>query len=156
VGVGDRPYSAGCLPVGKALPFISQLLPKEHMQYPPRFNEESRYIFTNWSDEDYTGTWNGISETVKAGEFKELPEYKAFHYCRHFVDREMQKAKVKDESIGIDSVRKPYEDKTIVKIGDGVDSPALATIKKQIAKQIKEDDKKESKEKPEEFSALKK
>jgi hypothetical protein len=110
------------------------------MEYPSRFNEESRYLFTNWSNEDYTGTWNGVSQTVKAGTYVELPEYKAFHYCRHFVDREMFKDK-KDTLVGVDAARKPYEEKTIAKIEEGMDSPALAEIKKQIAKDLKKDKK---------------
>lgn len=121
------------------------------MEYPSRFNEESRYIFTNWSDEDFTGMWNGISHTVKAGAYIEVPEYKAFHYCRHLVDREMRKAG-NEATLGVHSAREAMEKKTIVKIGEEAESPVMETIKKQLKKEM-ESDKADSKP---EFASLKK
>lgn len=126
------------------------------MEYPSRFNEESRYIFTNWTTEDFTGMWNGVPETIKAGEYKELPEYKAYHYCRHLVNREMFKDK-KDTLISVDEARREYEQKTIAKIEEGMDSPALDSIKKKIESDLKKkakDD--ETKTQKPEFSDLKK
>lgn len=128
------------------------------MQIPNVFDNERRYIFNNWTTEDFTGTWAGAAEIIKAGETKEYPMYKAFHYTKHLVDREMIK-EGKAGSMSSDEERKPLEDKTMAEIADGVDSPALASIKEKIRKEVEESvnekkpeksDKKEKKE----FDAL--
>lgn len=102
------------------------------MEIPQVFDTEKRYIFTNWTDSDFSCAWNGATTTVKAGETIELPEYKAFHFTKHLVNREMQGV------VGVDSpeARKPLEDKTVVLISGDVDSLALTNLKKKIAEEM--------------------
>jgi len=103
------------------------------------YDNERRYIFTNWTSEDFVGTWAGIGTTIKPGESIELPQYKAFHFCKHLVDREISK----DGKVAVDSreARSPYENKTIAEITAGMDSPALASIKEKIKEEIEKETK---------------
>lgn len=48
-------------------------------------------LFTNWTDEDFSHTWNGEPYEFKKGESILLPEYLATHFAKHLVDRELQK-----------------------------------------------------------------
>ena len=107
------------------------------MQNPDTFNNERRFIFSNWSSEDFIGQWGGIEYPVKKGETKEFPMYLAYHLTKHFVDREMSKSG-KSSLLGVDEARKEYEDKTMAEIVAGVDSPALATLKEEIRKEVVE------------------
>lgn len=108
------------------------------MQNPVVFSEDKRYVFNNWTDEDFVGRWNGIETTIKAGESRELPEYLAYNYCKHLVDREMTKEK-KEAWLSVDEQRVPFEEKTIAEISEGTDSPALASLKEKIRKEIEGD-----------------
>lgn len=47
--------------------------------------------FTNWTTEDFTWKFDGIEYTFKAGETMFLEDFKADHFARHLVDREMNK-----------------------------------------------------------------
>lgn len=123
------------------------------------FDNEKRYIFNNWSTEDFTALWGGVPTLIKAGETKEFPQYMAYHATKHFVNREMEKAG-KSKVAGIDEERKPFEDKTMAAIGDGVDSPALAGLKEKIKQEIENTQKAEKvasplKAKKEEFAGIK-
>lgn len=99
------------------------------------YDNEKRYIFSNWSNEDFVGVWAGVSQTIKAGETTELVEYKAYNYTRHFVNREMMKDH-KENSMDSAEARAPYEAKTVALIGAGTDSPALAAIKEKIKEEV--------------------
>ena len=105
------------------------------MIYPDVFDNERRFIFNNWSDRDFTATWANESTTVKAGTSKEFPMYLAYHFTKHFVDREMQKDGM-SSLMSIDEQRKSYEDKTMAEITGNIDSPALAQLKEQIRQEI--------------------
>lgn len=48
-------------------------------------------FFTNFSDEPFTGYWNGKPRTFKPGETKPLPDYLAQHYAKHLTNRELLK-----------------------------------------------------------------
>lgn len=48
-------------------------------------------LFKNFSDEDFAGKWDGISYPFKAGQEVYLEAFKAKHFCKHLVDREIQK-----------------------------------------------------------------
>lgn len=50
--------------------------------------------FRNFSDEDFTWKWDGVSYTFPAGQETYLEDYKADHFAKHLVDREMGKAKI--------------------------------------------------------------
>lgn len=104
------------------------------MQDPNTYDNERRFIFNNWSTEDFIGTWAGVSQTIKSGETVELPMYKAYHYCKHFVNREMDKAHVTVQDS--QEARQPFEVKTIAEITGAIDSPALASIKEKIKEEI--------------------
>lgn len=130
------------------------------------FNNDRRFIFSNWSNEDFIGQWGGVQTIVKSGETKEFVMYLAYHFAKHFIDREMVK-EGKGTLVGVDEMRKPYELKTIAEITAGTDSPALATLKKQIEEEVieaqkggkkkvkKEEVKEEVKEEKKEFADLK-
>jgi len=107
------------------------------MNTPDTYDNNRRYIFNNWSTEDFTGVWNGESTLIKAGETKEFPMFLAMHFCKHFTDREMSKAG-KSTLLGIPEERNIYDTKTIAEITDGTDSPALASLKEQIRKEVEE------------------
>lgn len=51
--------------------------------------------FTNFSNEDFVGHWDGTPWKVKAGETIMLQAYLANHFSKHLIDRELNK---KDES----------------------------------------------------------
>lgn len=102
---------------------------------PNVFDNERRFIFTNWTTEDFTGMWEGNATLVKAGATIELPMYKAYIFCKHLVDREMNRDG-RETQIGIDEARLVYEAKTIAEITGGTDSPALATLKEQIRAEV--------------------
>jgi hypothetical protein len=111
---------------------------------PVTFSPEKRYVFNNWTKEDFTGSWGGSTQIIKAGETKELQEYLAFHYTKHLVNREMMRDG-KDGSMSSEEARAPYENKTMAEIGDGIDSPALASLKEKIRAEIEGGDKVEKK-----------
>lgn len=46
--------------------------------------------FKNFSTTPFTGFWNNEPEVFAPGEEKYLEDFKADHYCRHLVDREIQ------------------------------------------------------------------
>lgn len=99
------------------------------------FNNENRYVFNNWSNEDFTAKWDGVEEIIPAGGILEVPEYKAFTYTKHFVDKQMNRDG-KASFMGIAAERKEYEDKTCSPITAGTDSPALASIKEKMRAEI--------------------
>jgi len=105
------------------------------MQNPVVFSEDKRYVFNNWSSDDFIGRWDGVETVIKAGTSRELPEYLAYNFCKHFVDREMQKEK-KEAWLSVEVQRAPYEEKTIAEIGAGTDSPALSSLTEKIRAEI--------------------
>jgi hypothetical protein len=52
-------------------------------------NEKTIVIFENISSDDFTGKWNSIPYTVKAGETQKLPQYLARHLAKHLATREL-------------------------------------------------------------------
>lgn len=128
------------------------------METPTVYSDSNRYLFTNWTNEDFEGSWGGVKRTVKAGEYIEVPEYLAFHYTKHLVDREIQRDN-KAQFMGVEEVRLPYEAKTMTLIAEGNDSPALASLKEKIKKETQAEMKNadvNTKEDTTEFAALKK
>lgn len=47
--------------------------------------------FTNWTTEDFTWKFDGIPYTFKAGQTMFLEDFKADHFAKHLVDREMNR-----------------------------------------------------------------
>jgi hypothetical protein len=123
------------------------------------YDTSKRYIVNNWSDADFSQSIgsetayndNNIIEvrpsysiTVKAGEMRELGQFEALLFTKHFVNREMQKAALlltgKDREraeMGMDNreLRKPYEDKTIAEIKPGEATPFMDKIREEIRKE---------------------
>lgn len=78
------------------------------------YNNERRFMVTNWSAEDLSYSWDGVVSTIKSGESVELPMYLAYHATKHLIDREMMRqGKVALEG---DEERLNYEKKTISEI----------------------------------------
>lgn len=45
--------------------------------------------FTNFTNETFTGYWDGKPKTFKPGESKFMPDYLAKHLAKHLVNREL-------------------------------------------------------------------
>jgi hypothetical protein len=108
------------------------------MIYPDTFNNDRRFLVSNWSKEDFIGMWASVTYTIKAGETKEFPMYLAYHLTKHFVDREMNRNGC-SSLLGVDEARKAYEEKTIVELAAGATSPALQALKDEIRKEIEKE-----------------
>ena len=50
--------------------------------------------FTNFSEEDFVGVWNGEEFLIKKGESILLQDFLAEHFAKHLVDRELNKKKL--------------------------------------------------------------
>ena len=46
-------------------------------------------LFTNWTEEDFTGYWDGKPKTIKKGQSLWMPEYLARHFAKHLTNREL-------------------------------------------------------------------
>lgn len=99
------------------------------------YDNDRRFIFSNWTNSDFTGIWGGVATLVKKGETIELPMFKAYHFAKHLVNREI--VKQGDNIQDSPEARRPLEEKTIAEITANVDSPAMATLKEKIKEQIK-------------------
>lgn len=118
------------------------------------YDNSRKFLFSNWTNEDFVGKWGGVETVVKVGETKEFEMSLAYHFTKHLVDRELQK-QGKSHLAGVPEERKPLEEKTIAELVAGQDSPALATLKAQIKAEVlaaeeKKTSKKSKKEKKEE------
>lgn len=54
--------------------------------------EEALFLFTNYTSEDFSWKWGGKTYTFKAGKSVYLEDFKARHFAKHLVDRELHKA----------------------------------------------------------------
>jgi len=124
------------------------------------YDKTKRYIVTNWSDEDFTQNFGSetayndnkvievspsYSITIKPNEMRELGQFEAFLFTRHFVTREMYKeaAKLKEQklieraemSVNNREARKVYEDKTISEIKAGQATPFMDKLREEIRKE---------------------
>ena len=104
---------------------------------PDVFDNDVRFVFSNWTNEDFIGKWETTFTTIKAGETMELPMYKAYNFCKHLVDREMNR-EGKANLMGNDDARKSFEDKTIAEITAGTDSPAMLALKEKIRAEMED------------------
>ncbi len=46
-------------------------------------------LFTNFTDQEFTGYWDGKPKTFKPGESVYMPDYLAAHFAKHLVNREL-------------------------------------------------------------------
>lgn len=159
------------------------------MQKPDVFDPTKKYVFTNWSDEDFRCRYGnpefsfsanprysqernnelyeelykkeGVKEMiVPAGKFVEVPEWLAFHLCKHFLDREIMKGILnrfgsiaqKDNdgkanagaegeilSMHSPSSREDLEARTIKLIGEGEESPLVLSIRAEERAKIEQE-----------------
>lgn len=64
-------------------------------------------LFHNWSNEDFTHSWDSVPFTFPKGEKTYLESWKADHFGKHFVDREMMKDKLQvDDQRRVDYLKK--------------------------------------------------
>lgn len=45
--------------------------------------------FLNWTDSDFTWSWNGVPYTFPKGESIMMEDWKAEHFSKHLIDREL-------------------------------------------------------------------
>lgn len=50
-------------------------------------------LFTNFSDQPFTGYWDGKPKTFKPGQALYMPAYLAEHYAKHLTNRELLRLK---------------------------------------------------------------
>lgn len=80
--------------------------------YPP-YKKMKTALFTNFTNEDFTGYWDGRPKTVKAGQSTYMPEYLARHFAKHITNREL--------------LRTDKDGNLIIKGGDKATSPKVKT-----------------------------
>lgn len=78
-------------------------------------------LFVNWSDEDFTWSWDSQPYTFRAGQSMVLFDYLADHFAGHLADREMDKLKIPTNHF----TRQNYIDKAIKPI-DVPDKPLVS------------------------------
>lgn len=66
--------------------------------------------FKNFTDEDFTWKFDGVPYTFKAGMEMYLEDFKAYHFTKHLVDRELNKLGVPTNNL---TERKVLEDKCL-------------------------------------------
>ena len=50
-------------------------------------------LFTNFSEEEFTGHWDGKGKTFTPGQTMYMPDYLAGHFAKHLVNRELLRKK---------------------------------------------------------------
>ena len=57
-------------------------------------NSVKTVLFTNFSDTAFTHTWNTVPYTFQPGVTIMVEDWKADHFAKHLIDRELTKAKI--------------------------------------------------------------
>ncbi len=55
--------------------------------------------FTNWTNEDFVGFWDGKPRKIGAGESLSMPDYLAKHFAKHLTNRELLRTDAKGELV---------------------------------------------------------
>ncbi len=66
-------------------------LTEKHFKQPIIESPSAVVKFVNFSDEDFTHTWNNIPYTFKAGGVKFMEQGLAKHFAKHLINRELLK-----------------------------------------------------------------
>ncbi len=66
--------------------------------------------FTNFSNEDFTGKWDGQDWPIAKGETVLIQSFLAEHFAKHLIDREMTKVGI---STGNEEAREKYMNKCV-------------------------------------------
>lgn len=75
-------------------------------------------LFTNFSNEAFTGSWDGRTKTIPAGESVYMPDYLAKHFAKHLTNRELLRSD-KDGNLLIKDGDKATSPKVKVERGTG-------------------------------------
>lgn len=75
----------------------------------PQNNMTKTALFTNWTDEQFTGYWDGKGKKFAPGQAVWMPDYLAQHFAKHITNREL--------------VRKDADGNLIYKDGEKFTSP---------------------------------
>lgn len=57
----------------------------------PPANNMKTALFHNFTQDDFTGYWDGKPKTIKSGEKLYMPDYLAKHFAKHLTNRELLK-----------------------------------------------------------------
>jgi len=130
-----------------------------HLDFEGVYDKTKRYMVSNWSPEDFTqefgaeSVYNDVNVvetkpktfiTIKAGEMRELGQFEAYVFTKHFVDREMirdtdkldNKLRERAEmALNMANLRKPFEDKTIQEIKFGEETQFMDKLRDDIRKE---------------------
>ena len=120
-------------------------------------------LFKNYTEEDFTWAWGGDEYTFKAGQVTYLEDWKAKHFAKHLINRELHKMgrQVNDfmrESLLKKCLGEETADETEEKIKDLIlNEKEAVKAGRRMEKEEKEEDKDDDKEdeKEEEFADLK-
>lgn len=106
-----------------------------------------KFAITNWLSDDIHTKWLGKDTVIKAGEMRECGHAEAYHFLKIIVDKHIfdEAAKIKDPkerekmemNILSPGYRKPLEEKTIVAIKDGEESPIVRKMREEIEKKVR-------------------
>ncbi len=56
-------------------------------------NDSKTALFTNFSNDPFTGYWNGKGKTFQPGQSIYMPDYLAQHFAKHLTNRELLRTK---------------------------------------------------------------
>jgi len=54
-------------------------------------NELQIVRFVNFTDEDFVGKWGGVPQLISAGQSVPMEDWRARHYAKHLINRELQR-----------------------------------------------------------------
>ena len=133
---------------------------RSFLEFDGVYDKNKRYIVSNWSAEDFTQHFGEESAyndnkviqttpaydlTIKAGEIRELGQFEAYTFTKHFVDREIYKAAAKlvvrqevergEMAVNNPESRRPYEEKTIQEVKPGENTSFMDKMREEIRKE---------------------
>ena len=104
--------------------------------------------FKNFSDEAFTCGWDGVNITLKPGQSLHMEDWKADHFAKHLVDREMYKENGNRDDLNVPSTRNKFLVQALPVDGEEVD------VSEIIDKNVKKAKKTKKVEKEAEFEDL--
>lgn len=134
---------------------------RSYLDFEGMYDKSKRYLVNNWSKEDFSqqfgaeNVYNDVNVietqpahtlTIKAGEMRELGQFEAYTFTKHFVDREMFKEAEKldgkareraEMNVNNPDLRKEFEDRTIQEIEAGKVAPFMDKLREKIRAEIK-------------------
>jgi len=81
--------------------------------------------FFNWTDREFSWAWDGVTYVFPANESAMMEDWKAAHFAKHLIDRELH-----SEGLQVsDEKREEYLKKTVIDTDVTVNSAHEATMK---------------------------